>query len=177
MKPCTLDWLFVVWYTPVKKVMGLFFRHELFIFYFFAFYPTFIREVVDMNYANFFCLIYAICMDDSEAWGKRPLLAWCRNGDGWYKLLQIIENLSSYTNRFHCDLLGMGAVERSYPRPLAGRLFYRLCLRSLCYRNKDASDASRDCGTVYQARSRPSANVDTFVQPRSQNPGHRTNRG
>ena len=109
--------------------------------------------------------------------GKRPLLAWCRNGDGWYKLLQIIENLSSYTKRFICDLLRMDAVERSYPRQLAGRLFYRLCLRSLCYRNKDASGASRDYGAVYQASTRPSTNVDTVVQPPSQNPGHRTNRG
>ena len=55
--------------------------------------------------------------------------------------LQIIENLSSYKSRFICDLLGMRAVERSYPRPLAGRLFHRLCLRGSYYRNKDASGA------------------------------------
>ena len=35
-------------------------------------------------------------MDDIEAWGKQPLLACSRNAGGWYKLLQIMENLSSY---------------------------------------------------------------------------------
>ena len=62
-----------------------------------------------------------------------------RNADDWYKLLQIIENLSSCTSRCICDLLGMREVERSYPRPPDGRQFYRLCLRGLCYHDKDAS--------------------------------------
>ena len=48
--------------------------------------------------------------------GKRPLLACSRNAGGWYKLFQIIENLSSCTSRCICDLLGMRAVERTYPR-------------------------------------------------------------
>ena len=58
----------------------------------------------------------------------------------------------------------MRAVERGYLRPLAGRHFYRLCLRGLCYPDKDASGASRDFGAVNQASTRPSASVDTFVQ-------------
>ena len=95
--------------------------------------------------------------------GKRPLLACSRNSGCWYKLLQIIENLSSHTNRFICDLLGMHAFERSYLRPLAGRLFYRLCLQGLCYRDKDASGASRDYGTVYQASMRPSASCTASI--------------
>ena len=98
------------------------------------------------------CLIYAMCKDDIEAWWKRPSLACSRNAGCWYKLLQIIENLSSYTNQFICDLLGMRAVERSYTRPLAGRLFYRLCLRGLCCRDKDVSSTSWDYGAVYQAK-------------------------
>ena len=105
-----------------------------------------------------------MCMDDIEAWGKRPLLVCSWNAGGWYKLLQIIENLSSYTNRLICDPLGMRAVERSYPRSLAGRLFYRLCLRGICYCDKDASGASRYYGAVYQASMQPSANVDSLVQ-------------
>ena len=59
--------------------------------------------------------------------------------------------------------------DRSYPIPLAGRLFYRLCLWVLGYHDKNASGASRDYGTVYQASTRPRAGVDTFVQPPSQN--------
>ena len=76
----------------------------------------------------------------------------------------------------------MRAVERGYPRPLADRQFYRLCLRGLYYRDKDASGASRDFGAVYQASTRPSAwvsapsVVDTFVQPESQNQDYRTAR-
>ena len=69
----------------------------------------------------------------------------------------------------------MHAVE-SYQAPLAGRLFYRLCLRGLSYRDKDASGASRDYGAVYQASKRPSAGLDTFVQPPSQYQGYRTKR-
>ena len=75
----------------------------------------------------------AICMDDIEGWGKRPLLACTKSAADWYKALHIIENLSSYAVRFICDLLWMCAVERSYPRPLAGRLFYRPRLRGLTY--------------------------------------------
>ena len=118
-----------------------------------------------------------MCMDDIEAWGKRPLLVCGRNTGGWYKLLQIIENLSSYTNQFICNLLGMRAVERSSPGPLAGRLFYRLCLRGLSSRDEDANGENRDYGAVYQASTRPSTGVDTFVQLPSQNQGYRTNRG
>ena len=62
-------------------------------------------------------------------------------GINYFKLSK---NLSSQTSRFICDILGMCAVERSYPRPLIGRLFYRLCLRGLSYRDEDASGASRD---------------------------------
>ena len=41
-----------------------------------------------------------MCVDDIETYrGKRPLLACNRNAGGWYKLLQIIENLSSCINR------------------------------------------------------------------------------
>ena len=68
------------------------------------------------------CLTYTMRMDDIEAWGKRLLLVCSRNAGGWYKLLQIIENLPSHTSRFICDL-GVRAVERSYARPLADRLF------------------------------------------------------
>ena len=77
-----------------------------------------------------------MCIGDTEAWGIRPLLACSRNAGGWYNLLQTIENLSSYTSRFICDPLGMRAVERSYLRPLAGRLFYRLCLRAYAIATK-----------------------------------------
>ena len=42
----------------------------------------------------------------------------------------------------------MRAVERSYPRPPSGRLFYRICLRGLPYRPKDASGASWDYGAT-----------------------------
>ena len=84
----------------------------------------------------------------------------------YYKLS---ENLVSYICRFICDLLGMRAVEKSYPRPLAGIVFHLLCLRGLCYRDKDASGASRNYGAVYQASTRPSAGVDTFVQLPPQN--------
>ena len=122
------------------------------------------------------CLIFAMCVDGIKAWRKRPLLACSMNAGVWYKLLQIIENLSSYTSRLICVLLAMRAVERSNPRPLASRLFYRLCLRGLCYCHKDASGASRDYGIGYQASTRPSANVHTVVQPPSQNQGYRTNR-
>ena len=59
------------------------------------------------------CLTYAVCMDDIETWGKRLLLAWSKNAGRWYKLSQIIENLSSHTSRFICDLSGMREVERS----------------------------------------------------------------
>ena len=44
------------------------------------------------------------------------------------------------------------------------------------YHDKDASDASRDYGAVYQASTPPSAGVDTFEQPPSQNQGYRTAR-
>ena len=57
---------------------------------------------------------------------------------------------------------GMLAVERSYPGPLAGRLFYRLCLLSLCYPVRDANGASRDYGAVHQTSMQPSASVDTL---------------
>ena len=116
-------------------------------------------------------------MDDIEAWETRPLLACNRNTGGWHKLLQVIENLSSYTSWFICALLGMHAVERSYPRPLTGRLFNSLCLHALWYRDKDASGAIQDYGAVYQASMRPSVSVDTFVQPPPQNWGYRTNQG
>ena len=46
----------------------------------------------------------------------------------------------------------------------------------LYYRDKIASAASRDYGAVYQASTRPSASVDTFVQPASQNQDYRTAR-
>ena len=98
------------------------------------------------------------------------------NAGGSYKLLQINENLSSRTNRCISDLLGMRAVERSYPRPLVGKQFYRFCLRGLCYHDKDARGASRDYGAVYQGSTPPSTSVDTFAQPPSQNQGHRTAR-
>ena len=106
-----------------------------------------------------------MCMDDIEAWRKRPLLACSKNAGGWYKLLKIIENLSSYTIRLICDPLGMREVKISYPRPLAGKLFYRFCLRGLCCSDKDASGTSRDYGPVYQASTRSSASVNTFAQP------------
>ena len=92
----------------------------------------------------------------------------------YYKLAEIC--LHAKIDAFVTDLLGMRAVERGYPRPLVGRQFYRLCLRGLCYRDKDASGASRDFGAVYQASTRPSAGVDTFVQPASQNQDYRTAR-
>ena len=44
------------------------------------------------------CLAHAMCIDDIQAWGKRPLLTCSRNAGGWYKLLQIIEKLSSYVS-------------------------------------------------------------------------------
>ena len=47
-----------------------------------------------------------MCVDDIEAWEKRLVLACCRNAGGWYKLLQFIENLSSYTGRLICDTWG-----------------------------------------------------------------------
>ena len=158
--------------------MGLFFRHILFIVYFLSFILVFIRdihEVVNMNYAHFYWIsitgyikvtLWKGQLDQtpmsrlSDLWnvhgwhrvmGKRPLLAYSRNAGRWYELLQIIEKLSSHTSRFICNLLGMHAVERSYPRPLVGRLFYRLCLRGLSYRDKDTSGASREYGAVYQA--------------------------
>ena len=90
---------------------------------------------------------------------------------------KIIENLPSYTNPCICDLLGMRAVERSYPKPLAGRQFYRPCPRGLCYRDKDASGWIRDYEAVYQASTWPSASVDTFVLSPLQNQDYRTNRG
>ena len=168
--------------------MGLFFRHKLFIVYISWFILVFIRdihEVVNMNYADFHWIsitryipvtLWKWQLDQNSmsrlsylcnvhGWhrdmGKRPLLTCSRNAGGWYKLLQMIENLSSYTNRFICDLLGMCTVERSYPRQLAGRLFYRLCLRGLRYHDKDASGASRDYRAVYQASTRQRASVDT----------------
>ena len=107
-----------------------------------------------------------MCMDDIESWRKRPLLTCRRRAGGWYIALQIIHNLSSHTSGFICDLLGMHTVERSYPRPLAGRLFY--CLKLSWKRRKRGKSGLR-------ASTRPSASVDTFVQPPSQNQGHRTN--
>ena len=106
--------------------------------------------------------------------GKLPLLACSRNVGGWCKLLQIIKNLSSYTSRFICDFPGMLALERNYPRQLTGRLFYRLCLHGLSYRDKESNGASQNYGVVYQASTRPSAKGNTFVQPPSQNQGYRT---
>ena len=89
----------------------------------------------------------------------------------------MIAHLSSHTSRFTCGLLGMRVVERRCPRPLTDRLFYRLCLRSLNYRYKDESGTSWDFGAVYQASTRPSTGVNTFLQPPSQNQVYRTNRG
>ena len=42
---------------------------------------------------------------------------------------------------------------------------------------KDASGASQNYRAVYQSSTRPSASVDTFVQPPSQNQGYPTHRG
>ena len=39
-------------------------------------------------------------------------------------------------------------IERSCPRPLAGRLFHHLCLVGLAYRNRDPSSASWSYGRV-----------------------------
>ena len=179
--------------------MGLCFRHKLYILYISWFILVFIRdirEVVNRNYANSYWIsitryipvtLWKGQLDQNpmsrlsdlcnvRGWhrdmGKRPLLACSRNAGGCCKLLQSIENLSSYTNRFICDLPGMRAVERSCPIPLAGRLFYRLCLRGLRYHDKDASGTSRDYGALYQASTR-----QTFVKPPPQNHGHRINRG
>ena len=118
-------------------------------------------------------------MDNIEAWEKRPLLSCGKRSGGWYQLhvSQIIENLSSHRSRFFCDLLGMRAVEKSYPRLLAGRLFYLLCLPGITYRHKDAIGASCDYGAVYQASAWSSGGVDTFVQRPSQNQSYRTTRG
>ena len=150
--------------------MGLFFRRRLFIFYILRFILVFIRdthEVVNIDYANFYWIsitryipvtlwngqldqnpMSRLCdLCNVHGWhrdmGKRPLLVCSRNAGGWYKQLQIIGNVSSYTNRFICDLLGMRTFERSYPRPLAGRLFYRLCLRGSRCHDKDASGVRR----------------------------------
>ena len=71
---------------------------------------------------------------------------------GWYKVLQIIEKLASHASRLICDLLGVCRVERGYPWPLAGRLFYRLCLWRLTYHHKDTSGKSWHCGAVYRVR-------------------------
>ena len=160
------------------------------------------REVVNMIYANFHWILITSYIPvklwkwqldqnlmsrlpgpcNVHGWhrglGKTTVLACSRDARDWCKLLQIIENLSSYKNRCICDFLGLRVVERSYPRPLAGRQFYCLCLRGLCYRDKDASSASRDYGAAYLASTRPTrTGVDTFVQAPSQNQGHRNDRG
>ena len=161
--------------------MGLFSRHKLFISYFLLFILVSMRD--NVRWSICIMLIFIAFpslvtsqwpflkrqldqnsmsrlsgMDHIEAWGKRMLLACSRDAGGWYKLLQIIENLSSYTSRFICDLLGMSAVKRSWPWPLAGRLFHCLCLRGTCYPEKDASGAS---GTIEQSirRARGQARV------------------
>ena len=69
------------------------------------------------------------------------------------------QNLSSHTSRFICDLLGMRVVERSCPRPLAGRLFYRLCLRGLSYRDKDAVQV----GTMEQSIRRARGHARVWI--------------
>ena len=108
-----------------------------------------------------------MCMDDIEARGKRPLLAKIKRTGWWYKILQIIENLSSHKSRFISDLVWMRAVDRSYPRPLAGRLFYRIRLWCLTYSHKDATV---QFGTMEQSIKRARGQVPVwklFVQPPS----------
>ena len=97
-------------------------------------------------------------MDDIEAWRQQPLLACIKGAGDWHKALHIIDNLSQHTIRFICALLGMRAVEMSYSSPLAGWLFYRLCLRGLTY-PKNASSVGWDCDAIYQASTRPIASV------------------
>ena len=77
-------------------------------------------------------------------------------GVNYYKLSNTCHDT---TSRFICDLLGMRAVERSYPRQLTGRLFYRLCLHGLSCHNKESSGASRDYGVVRRARGQAKNNA------------------
>ena len=63
------------------------------------------------------CCVYGL----HGAMGETTVIGVCSIGaGGWYKVLQIIENLSSPTSRFICKIVGMRTVERSHPRPLAG---------------------------------------------------------
>ena len=153
---------------------GTIFRHKLFIFYVLLFIQTLIRdirEVVNMNYANFYCISitgYIQVALWNEQLGQHPmsrlsdqcsvhgwhcgmgktLLACSRDTGVWNKLFVII----------HWSIhLWSRAVQSSNQRPLVGRLFYRFCLWGLCYRDKDVSSASRDYGAVYQASKRSSA--------------------
>ena len=149
---------------PCEKVMGLFFSTQIIYILFFVAYHNFrtwhtwvcimhLFKTLIIGYNPVTLWIRQLDLnpmsrlsdqwvDDIEAREKRRSLACSRSAGGWYKLFEIIENLSPYTSRIVCGL-GMLAVERSYPIPLVGRLFYRLCIRGVCYRDKDACGASR----------------------------------
>ena len=58
-----------------------------------SYIPVTLWKLVDKTRCGV-CVTYAMFKDDIEAWVKWALLACSRNAGAWYKLLQIIENLS-----------------------------------------------------------------------------------
>ena len=60
-------------------------------FYWISIASYILVTILNGNYIKTRCrvgLTYAMCMDDFETWGKRPLLAYSKSAGGWYKLLQ-----------------------------------------------------------------------------------------
>ena len=136
--------------------MGLFFRYKLFNFYLFVVvYTSFHTWHTwgDQYKLRYFLLDFDHWWHSSDTlkmatWSKPDIAsawpmqcAWMtsrhRENDRYWRVVgmqAVCINYNKLSKTCHdaqidafCDLLGVRAVARSYPRPLAGRQFYRLC--------------------------------------------------